>query len=236
MLEFMYPLLQGYDSVELKADVELGGTDQKFNLLVGRELQRQWGQEAQVVMTMPILEGTDGKRKMSKSFGNAIALNDSAENMYGGVMSIPDHLIVRYTEYLTETSDQEKEKLEKGLASGSLHPRAEKARLARQLVAMYYGKAEAEGAETHFDRVFKSGALPEEISEAVVKKASMDLITLLAETGLAQSRAAARRLIEQGAVEIDEERQTEPDVSIALDRPRIIRCGKRKFLRVRCAS
>jgi len=233
LLEFMYPLLQGYDSVELKSDVEIGGTDQKFNLLVGRELQRQSGQEPQTVLTLPILEGTDGERKMSKSLGNAIALEDTSTNMFGGVMSVPDKLIVRYFKYLTDASDEEVKKLEEGLASGKLHPRHEKARLAHTLVAMYHGEKEAERAQSEFDRVFKSDELPDEIQEYKLSERAMDLVSLLAKVGLAASKSEARRLIQQGAVEIDRELAKEPSAVISLDSPRLIRCGKRKFLRVR---
>ncbi|MBI4431800.1 MAG: tyrosine--tRNA ligase [Candidatus Omnitrophica bacterium] len=232
LLEFMYPLLQGYDSVELKSDVELGGTDQKFNLLVGRELQRLWNQEPQVVLTLPILEGTDGERKMSKSLGNAIGLEDTPTNMFGGLMSIPDKLIARYFRYLTDTDEKELKALEGGLESGKLHPRKEKARLANCLVSMYHGAGEAARAEAEFDRVFKSGDLPDEIQEYRVKEMKMDLVSLLAKVGLAESKGAARRLIQQGAVEVDRRLEKEPTAVILLNEPRLIRCGKRKFARV----
>ena len=233
LLELMYPLLQGYDSVELKADVEVGGTDQKFDLLVGRELQRQWKQEPQGVLTLPILEGTDGVKKMSKSFGNAIGLDDTATNMFGGVMSIPDKLIVRYTQYLTDADEDAVKTLERGLKSGKLHPRDEKARLARRLTAMYFSEVEADRAASEFDRVFRAKELPDEVPEMVMAETSLDLVSLLEKTRLASSRSAARRLIEQGAVEVDDRRELKPDAKIALHQPRVIRCGKRKFVRVR---
>lgn len=241
VVEFLYPLLQGYDSVALKSDVEIGGTDQKFNLLVGRELQRDWNQKPQVVLTLPIIEGTDGKDKMSKSLGNHIAINDSPENMFGKLMSIPDELMVRYFLYLTPNEFKEVEKLEKGLKDGSIHPRQLKARLGREIVALYYSQSEAEEAERKFNELFRDKKLPEDIEEILIdgnlsNNQSIDIVTLLQNANLTSSKSEARRLVQQGGVKVNEVRITEIDAKISLAEPVIVQCGKRKFAKIKLNS
>jgi tyrosyl-tRNA synthetase len=229
--EFMYPLIQGYDSVALDADIELGGTDQKFNLLVGRDLQRDYGQEAQVVITMPLLEGTDGVRKMSKSVGNYIALEDKPDEMFGKLMSISDALMVRYYELLT-TEDLTRVK--------TLHPMEAKQALAEQIVARYHGAEVGWAARTAFQLKFQAREFPQEpdarvvLTHADVKDVAAPAITLLeivAKTGLVPSKSEGRRLIVQGGVEIDEQKLIDPNamVTLAPGRQYRLRVGRRKF-------
>ena len=238
--EFLYPLIQGYDSVILEADVELGGTDQKFNLLMGRELQRDFGQEPQVIMTMPILEGLDGLRKMSKSLGNYIGIDEPAKEIYGKVMSIPDALLLRYLELVTPIPPEEVEQIRRSLQEGSLHPRDAKASLAKALVTLYHGAEAAEEAQAEFDRVFRGKGLPEEIETASVERLlgfgagpSIWLPLVLTQAGLTSSHSEARRLIQQGAVEVDGRRVTDVNYELKTDREYLIRVGKRKFKRIR---
>lgn len=234
VLEFLYPLLQGYDSVALKSDVELGGTDQKFNLLVGRDLQRDWGQTPQVVITLPIIEGTDGKVKMSKSLGNHIALEDSPREMFGKIMSIPDTLTVRYFRYLTELGAKEASEIESELASGVLHPREAKASLAREIVSAYHGSAEAEKASEEFDRVFRAKELPEQMETILLSKNDWDIVSLLNEAKLVASKGEARRLIQQGGVKINGAKVQDEKHQVSLSQnPVTVQCGKRKFARIR---
>ncbi len=229
--EFLYPLIQGYDSVELKADVELGGTDQKFNLLVGRDLQRDYKQEAQVVLTMPLLEGTDGVRKMSKSFGNYIAIKDAPNDMFGKLMSISDTLMLRYYELLT-TESLEQVKV--------AHPMQAKQKLAELIVTRYYGADAAAGARQEFVHRFSEKEFPDEPDARVVLTAAdvadpaapaIGLVDLVARTKLVPSKSEARRLIVQGGVEMDEQKQTDPNATIQLaaSRQYRLRIGKRKF-------
>lgn len=238
--EFLYPLIQGYDSVWLQADVELGGTDQKFNLLVGRELQRDFDQEPQVIMTMPLLEGLDGLQKMSKSLGNYIGIDEPAKEIFGKVMSIPDALMLRYYELVTPLSAEEVEGIRRDLQKGSLHPRDAKANLARILVTLYHGAEAAEEAQAEFDRVFREKGLPEEIETASVERplgfgaeSSIWLPLVLTQAGLTSSHSEARRLIQQGAVEVDGRRVTDVNYELKTDREYLIRVGKRKFKRIR---
>lgn len=232
LVEFLYPLLQGYDSVIIRSDVEIGGTDQKFNLLVGRELQREWRAEPQVVLTLPLIEGTDGVQKMSKSFANHIALQDSPKEMYGKLMSLPDALMERYYRYVTALDIKEVEGILAQLKSGELHPRAAKARLAFEIVQEYHSKKTAEEAAGEFDRVFKEKGMPEEIETIRLKEKQMDILSLLKETGLVPSRMEARRLISQGGVQLDSKKVENEALIVDLTKPTIIRCGKRKFVRV----
>ncbi len=241
--EFLYPLIQGYDSVVLRADVELGGTDQKFNLLVGRELQRDFGQEPQVIMTVPILEGLDGVQKMSKSLGNAIGIEEPAGEIYGKVMSIPDSLLMRYYELVTPLAAEEIDKIRQGVSQGSLHPRDAKANLAKVLVALYHGADAAEGAAAAFDRVFRDRRDPEDVEVAELQIELLrgtsggsiipSLPIVLTASGLTSSNSEARRLIRQGAVEVDGKRVTDVDYQLAPDREPLIRVGKRRFKKVR---
>lgn len=229
--EFLYPLIQGYDSVVLKADVELGGTDQKFNLLVGRDLQRDFGQDPQVVLTMPLLEGTDGVRKMSKSFANYIALEDPPEEMYGKLMSVSDDLMIRYYELLT-TEDLTRIR--------SVHPMIAKQALAGLLVTQYHGPDASERAKAAFQERFQARAFPEQPDARVILSAAdvpnanapcLPLIELVIRTGLVASKGEGRRLIVQGAVEVNGERYQDPAATVILKSGHCYRMkiGKRKF-------
>lgn len=235
--EFFYPLMQGYDSVALEADIELGGTDQKFNLLMGRTLQKEWGQEPQIAITMPILEGLDGVNKMSKSLGNYIGITDSPREMYGKTMSIADNLMVRYFELVTPVSLEEVRAIAQGLADGNLHPRDVKMRLARELVTAYHGPEAALAAEEEFKNIFQKGELPDEIPDAFISAAElengeMSAAKLLQSAGLVTSTSEARRLITQGAVKLNEEKIADFNARVVVSTGMIIRAGKRKFARV----
>ncbi|HUP01758.1 MAG TPA: tyrosine--tRNA ligase [Gemmatimonadota bacterium] len=234
--ELLYPLAQGYDSVALKADVEIGGTDQRFNLLVARDIQREYGQEPQVILTLPMLEGTDGVQKMSKSLDNTIGLTDPPEEMYGRTMSIPDGLIVKYYRLALGASQAVVAEVERRLVDGA-NPRDLKRGLARELVRAYHDAAAAARAEAHFDRLFVDRELPEEMREATVSMSEPDaaLVWVLRESGLVASAAEARRLIEQGGVSVDGERVEDPDRRLAAGTTAVIRVGKRRFARVRLA-
>ncbi|MDP9342219.1 MAG: tyrosine--tRNA ligase [Actinomycetota bacterium] len=239
LVEFLYPMMQAYDSVAVRADVELGGTDQTFNLLVGREIQRAYGQEPQVVMTMPLLEGTDGVRKMSKSFDNYVGITESPEEMFGKLMSVPDELIVRYLELCTDAGPEEVEAVRAGLGSGDRHPAEEKRRMARQIVALYHGAAAAEAAEARFNRVFRDQELPEDVAEAplpaeVLRDGKVSLPHLLATLGLAESNSAARRFLDQRGVRRDGEildgvgQEVDPEFVIG----HVLSVGRRAFVRI----
>lgn len=235
--EFFYPLMQGYDSVELEADVELGGTDQKFNLLVGRSLQKEFGQEPQIALTMPIIEGTDGVQKMSKSLGNYIGINESSDEIYGKLMSIPDELMIRYLELVTDVPMVEIKEIEKGLQEQTVHPKAVKQRLAREVVTLYHNAVAAQEAEERFNNIFQKGILPEDMPEMEIKLAQTEngklgIIQLLTLTKLAPTTSEARRLIQQGAVKIEEEKIMNVEQKVDLQTGMILRAGKRKFLRL----
>lgn len=235
LVEFLYPLLQGYDSVVIRSDVEIGGTDQKFNLLVGRELQRGWKCEPQVVLTLPLIEGTDGVQKMSKSLGNHIALKDPAKDMYGKIMSLPDALMERYYRYVCPIELSEAESLLKQLASGQLHPRSAKARLAYEIVKEYHSQKEAQEVALEFDRVFKEKGVPDEIETISLKEKEMNIMDLLKDTGLVPSKMEARRLISQGGVRINSEKVSDEQFVVRLEKEVLIQCGKRRFLKVKRA-
>ncbi len=232
--EFLYPLIQGYDSVALKADVELGGTDQKFNLLVGRDLQREYGQEPQVVITMPLLEGLDGVQKMSKSLGNYVGIDEPAGVMFGKIMSVSDTLMLRYYELLTDITPQSLAGLKKDLEQGKKHPRQVKEELALELVARYHGRAAAEQAAREFAHIFREGGLPEEIEEVSlkVKEPNIWLPRLLADAGLAASTSEAKRLIGQGGVQVDGEKVADANRELPSGATYLIKVGKRRFKRV----
>lgn len=232
--EFLYPVMQAYDSVAVEADVELGGTDQLFNLLAGRELMEKSGMEPQVALTLPLLEGTDGIQKMSKSYGNYIGLTDAPEDMFGKVMSIPDALMIKYYRLCTALSVDEVDALGVQLDDGSVHPNAAKRRLAREIVNTYHPAGSGDMAESAFDRVFKQHQIPEEISEIVVEMdAEVHLPALLHELGLAPSSSEARRLIDGGGVRINGE-AVEPrlyNVARAQVDGAVLQVGKRRFAR-----
>lgn len=237
--ELLYPVMQAYDSVALQADVELGGTDQKFNLLAGRDLQQALGQEPQVIITMPLLEGTDGVRKMSKSYGNYIGLTDEPFDMFGKVMSIPDELMLRYFELALFYSEDEIAKLKQGLESGELHPAVLKRDLAEQIVAKYHGPEAAREARKQFDRVFKQKELPDEIPEFEVparlynENGQVWIVRLLKESGLVPSNSEARRLIAQGGVRLDGRPIEDTEFEWQPSDGQIIKVGKRKFLKLK---
>lgn len=231
LIEFMYPLIQGYDSVVLKADVEVGGTDQKFNLLVGRDLQREYGQDGQVIMTLPLLEGTDGVNKMSKSLGNYIGIAEPPKEMFGKIMSIPDSLIIKYFELLTDLPMEEIQNFEKRMKNGE-NPRDFKVLLAKMIVTQYYGKYEAEMAYEEFERVFKEKGLPDEIEEFIID-GSMKLIDILVESKLLPSKSEVRRMLRQNAIYVNNERVNDENFIIYSGSGTIIKVGKRKFLRIR---
>jgi tyrosyl-tRNA synthetase len=231
--ELLYPLAQGYDSVALKADVELGGHDQIFNLLVGRDLMKEEGLVPQVVLTVPLLVGLDGSEKMSKSLGNSIAVEDTPKEMFGKTMSIPDTLMWDWYLLLTDLPQEEIARRREDLAAGRLHPRQAKVELARRLVAQFHGDAEAEAASAEFDRVFAGGGVPDEIEE-ITLEGSWNLGKLLASAGLAASNGEARRLLTQGAVSVDGERVTDPNAELAPNpEGYLLKVGKRRFARVR---
>ncbi len=229
--EFMYPLMQGYDSVALKADVELGGTDQTFNLLAGRALQKAYGQTPQDIITVPILEGLDGKLKMGKSTKNYIGVNDIPKEMYGKVMSLPDHLILRYFELATSLPMEELAQLKKGLEQGE-NPKNLKMKLAQELVTIYHDAASAKAAEQEFIEIFSNRGLPTEIELKMVAEKELDIVQLLTLLELASSRSDAKRLIEGGGVKIDGQKVVSIDEKVTLDKEKLIQVGKRKFLKV----
>jgi tyrosyl-tRNA synthetase len=239
LVEFLYPLMQGYDSVAIEADVEMGGSDQLFNLLAGRDIQRAHRQEPQVAFTMPLLPGTDGDRKMSKSFGNHIGLTEPPEEQYGKAMSIPDELITAWFRLCTDLSPADVDATEKGLGDGSLHPAEQKRRLAREIVRLYHGEKAAAAAEERFDTVHRGHEIPDDVPEVVipdgvVRDGRVWLPRLLAETGLAGSNADARRLIEQGGVRLDGQPLTDPsaELEVAQLRGRVLQAGRRRFVRL----
>jgi tyrosyl-tRNA synthetase len=235
--ELLYPLVQGYDSVALGSDVELGGTDQKFNLLVGRNLQREYEQEAQVCVITPLLEGTDGVQKMSKSVGNYIGINEAPQEMFGKVMSISDELMWRYYELLTDLRMEEIKSMRAATESGESNPRQYKVELAKRIISDFHSQSEAESAEEEFNRIFVQKAAPQDVEERVIANGVWKLPRLLVEAGLAPSMAEARRLIEQGGVRVEGERITQTDAETVLtaDQALLIQVGKRRFLRVRGA-
>lgn len=245
--EFMYPLIQGYDSVALRSDVELGGTDQKFNLIVGRELQREYGQEPQCIVLMPLLEGLDGVKKMSKSLGNYIGITESPKEMYGKIMSISDGLMLRYYELLSHIPLEEFNALKERIGKGTVHPKRAKEDLALEIVERYWSKEEALRSREEFENIFRQKGLPDEIPtfQIVLERTSLSggerditstkksdwLPQVMKETGLAKSTSEAMRLIKQGGVKINDEAVTDPDTRLQQGE-HIIKVGKRKFCKV----
>ncbi|MBP9551107.1 tyrosine--tRNA ligase [Veillonella sp. YH-vei2232] len=231
--EFMYPLMQGYDSVAIKADVEFGGTDQTFNVLMGRTLQAEEGQEPQVVITMPLLEGLDGVQKMSKSLGNYIGISEAPKEMYGKSMSIPDELMMRYFMLVTDMTIEEQEALEAKLESGEAHPRDVKMQLARTIVRLYHGEEAALAAEEEFKRVFQQHALPIDIPEyeMATPEGPVFVPQFCTDAGLTASNGEARRSIKAGAFKINGEKYTEENIT--LEDGMIVQVGKRKFVKVK---
>ncbi len=231
LMEFMYPLLQGMDSVAIEADVELGGADQLWNLMMGRVLQERYGQPPQVALTMPLLIGTDGSNKMSQSLGNYIGIEEPPDEMFGKVMSIPDHLLEQYFTLATEASDVEA--IAAGLADGTLHPGATKRRLGRDIVTLYHSEEAASAAEAAFDRVFKRGETPLEVEEFPLdEEGEVWLPALLAAAGLVASNSEGRRMIAQGAVRLDGERVEEEQLPASGLTGRVVQVGKRRYVRL----
>ena len=232
--ELLYPLMQAYDSVALQADVELGGTDQKFNLLVGRDIQREYQQEPQIVMTMPLLEGTDGVEKMSKSLKNYIGINEPPAEIFGKIMSISDPLMFRYHELLTDISSSEIEKWQAEIQKGNLNPKDLKARLAGVIVADFWGEEKARQAAEEFDRIFKKKELPDEMLIIELKAPDVPLLDLLVDNGILPSRGEAKRLVRQGGISIDGQKIEDIGLTIALaqEDTAILKIGKRKFYKL----
>jgi len=231
--ELLYPLVQGYDSVALEADVELGGTDQKFNLLMGRNLQREFSQEPQVILTTPLLEGLDGVNKMSKSLGNYIGIEEPANEMFGKVMSISDDLMWKYYELLTDLTVTEIGALRSKCESGNENPRNVKVNLAKSIISDFHSQEEANAAEDEFNRLFVQKEIPDEVDEKQISAGTYKLADLLAETGLAASKGEARRLIEQGGVKINGEKASSAAAEIEISSDaKLFQVGKRKFLNI----
>ena len=237
--EFLYPVMQAYDSVVINADVELGGTDQLFNLLAGRELMEKMGMEPQVCLTLPLLEGTDGVKKMSKSYGNYIGLTDEPNDMFGKVMSIPDELMVKYYRLASTMSVADIDAIEEGLAQGSLHPNRVKRDLAQNIVSAYYDEAAAREAEAAFDRVFKNHDMPDEIDDFEADLTPNDeglvyLAKIIHDAGMTQSVGDARRMIDGGGVRIDGEPVPAKQYNIAPEaiKGHVVQVGKRKYARI----
>lgn len=236
--EFFYPLMQGYDSVAIEADVELGGTDQLFNLLVGRALQKDWNQESQVILMTPLLEGLDGVEKMSKSKGNYIGVTFTPEDMFGKTMSIPDSLIIRYFTLLTDKSVIEIKEMEAGMKDGTLHPMELKKVLGRAIVERFYDHVAAEKAQAEFEKVFSKGGLPEDMSVVQINDNELEdgkiwIISLLTKAGLVQSSSESRRMVKQGAVSLDGKKITELNAQIEPDNGMVIKVGKRRFAQIK---
>lgn len=230
--EFFYPLMQGYDSIAIKADIEFGATEQKFNLLMGRHLQREYGHEPQVAFTMPILVGLDGVQKMSKSLGNYIGITEAPDQIYGKAMSIADDLMPEYYNLATALPSVEVNSILGGIKSGKIHPRDAKMRLAREIVALYHGQKAAEGAEERFKQVFQKGQIPEEMP-AFEYNSPVGIIDVLVGSGLTSSKSEARRMIQQNGVKMDGETVGSIDLELKEKKEQVLQVGKRKFARVK---
>jgi tyrosyl-tRNA synthetase len=232
--EFLYPLIQGYDSVALHSDVELGGTDQKFNLLMGRELQREWGQSPQSIVTMPLLEGLDGVNKMSKSLGNYIGISEPANEIFGKVMSISDDLMLRYYELLSDMPLAELNRLRAGLKDHSVHPMAAKKALGRELVSRFHGPVAGVAAEENFVKRFKENEIPDEMPQVSYSLAdgAVLLARAMTEAGLTKSNGEGRRSIDQGGVKLNNEKVSETNLELAAPGEYIVQIGRRRFARI----
>jgi tyrosyl-tRNA synthetase len=230
--EFMYALMQGYDAVAMNTDVQVGGTDQLFNLMAGRKLQEAFGQKPQIALTTPILVGTDGHLRMSKTTGNYIGINEPPEEMYGKVMSIPDHAMLDYYILVTRFSPDEVAAVERGLADGSLHPMEAKMQLAREIVSIFHSDEAAAQAEAHFKRVFRKGELPKEMPTHRPSASELNIVDLLVATDLAKSKSEARRLIGQGGVRLDGEKVDSIEGMVSVQDGMILQVGKRRFVRL----
>ncbi|MFH1073640.1 MAG: tyrosine--tRNA ligase [Candidatus Firestonebacteria bacterium] len=236
--ELIYPLMQGWDSVEVKADIEIGGTEQRFNVIVGRSLQKELGQEPQAGLFLPVLIGIDGKLKMSKSLGNYIGIDETAKDMFGKIMSIPDSLMLNYFELLTDLPMAELSGLSAGLENGTLHPKELKERLGKELVTMYHDKDSAESAALEFERVFSEKELPKDIPEIFIpqeflKDGKIWIINLLVKLNAVTNKTEAKRLVEQGGVYINNIRVEKPDTDVKVNTGDIIKTGKRRYFKLK---
>ncbi len=233
--EFLYPLAQAMDSVAISSDVELGGTDQKFNLLVGRDIQREFGMEPQVILTMPLIIGTDGTEKMSKSYNNYIGISDTPQDIFGKTLSIPDNLIYNYYELATDISSEELIEVRQQLSDKEVNPRNLKRKLAKTLVKMYHSESAAIEAEDEFDKIFIKKEVPDDIPEMALEKGDegIGILDLLVRVNFAGSKAEARRLVVQGGVTIDGNKVDDISTNIALDKEMILKVGKRKFIKLK---
>ncbi len=231
--EFFYPLMQGYDSVVLENDIELGGTDQHFNILMGRHFQEKFGKEKQVALLMPLLEGLDGVEKMSKSKKNYIGIDESPQDMYGKAMSIPDELMMKYFELVTDVTPEQIKLMKEELDNGTLHPKNAKMLLAKTIVRMYHGIEAAEKAESHFVSVFQKGAMPEEIPVVIWEgNQEVSIIDLLVDLKLLNSKSEARRMIDNRGVKLDGQKVEDPSMQITITDDLVVQVGKRKFVKV----
>ena len=231
--EFLYPLFQGYDSYEIDSDVELGGTDQTFNLLVGREIQKAFGKPSQCIMTMPLLEGLDGVQKMSKTMGNHIGITETPKEIFGKIMSISDKQMWKYYELLTTIPLEELTAMRKSAESGKENPRDIKARLGREVVKQYYNEKTANEASEEFTKIFSKGGIPDEIESVIISVTSdLKLVDIIVKSGCATTKAEARRLVDQGAVFIDDKKQTDPLKKIDTKREILLKVGKRRFKKI----
>lgn len=234
--EFMYPLMQGYDSIAIKSDIEIGGTDQRFNILMGRTLQKEYKEDKQIAIFMPLLEGTDGTEKMSKSLGNYIGIDENCNDMYSKAMSIPDELIIKYYDLVTDIHPDEIEDIKKKLEKGDVNPRDIKMNLSKEIVKLYHGEAAAQDAEEYFKSVFQKKIIPDDIKEIQLINNSLineqsTIFKIITEMDLAKSNREARRLVEQGAVKINGEKIVLQEV-MELRNGDIIQCGKRNFVKI----
>ena len=232
MHEFMYPIMQGFDSVNMNTDIELGGTDQKFNLLVGRDLLRQYGKEAQVAITMPIIEGLDGVQKMSKSLGNYVGISESPKDMFGKLMSIPDTLITRYYSLLTDVEQEDLMRMDEMIASNSINPRDVKMELAYMITAEYHGKEGADKAQEDFINVVSNKGIPDDIESVKIESEGVNILDLLVRLGFVQSKGEAKRLIQGGGVKLDGEKLSDMSFMVKPNMDMVLQAGKRKFAKL----
>ncbi|AGF53917.1 tyrosyl-tRNA synthetase [Clostridium saccharoperbutylacetonicum] len=230
--EFFYPLMQGYDSVSIHADIELGGTDQRFNVLMGRMLQKEYGQEPQTTIFMPLLEGIDGKEKMSKSLGNYIGIDEKAEAMYEKAMMIPDELIIKYFNLVTDIYPDEIQKLKNNLDNNNINPRDVKMKLAKEIVKLYHGEDKAEKAEERFKSIFQKGQIPKDIETVIASKENFDLAEILVSNNIVKSKNEVRRLAAQGGIKINNN-TVYSIINVTIDEEMIIQVGKRKFIKIK---
>lgn len=230
--EILYPLAQGMDSVAIESDVELGGTDQKFNLLVGRDLQREYGKEPQVILTMPLLVGTDGKEKMSKSYGNYIGISDTPEDIFGKTLSIPDELLFTYFELTTNTPQDELSSIKESLENKNVNPRDLKRQLGRALVELYHSAEAAQAAQDNFDKLFINKEIPDDMPELKLDEKEIPISDLIVKINFAPSKGEARRLVQQGGVSIDGEKITDINFVVTTESDKILKVGKRKFIKL----